>query len=87
MTGQMSWVSKFGGNGELILHLRLTPHQPWKPYSHFIGLKVPDHPIAGGSKGFATCQQLLKAGWTLIPTPQAQHSLIDSNPVDSQNAA
>jgi hypothetical protein len=50
MTGQMCWLSKFGGNGELILHLRLEPYHPWKPYTHFTGLAIPDHPIPGCSR-------------------------------------
>jgi hypothetical protein len=74
MTGQMCWLSKFGGNGELILHLRLEPYHPWKPYTHFTGLAIPDHPIPGGSKGFATSQKLLAAGWTLLSTTEVKAS-------------
>jgi hypothetical protein len=74
MTGQMCWLTKFGGNGELILHLRLEPHQPWKPYALCPGLAVPDYPIPKGSKGWATYQKLFQAGWTLIPTAEGRAS-------------
>ena len=87
MAGQMCWISRFGGDGELILHLRLESHQSWKPYNHFRHLMVPDYPIPRGSKGFATSQKLLNAGWKLIPTAQAQHSLISPTAIDSPNAA
>ncbi|MGI0485180.1 hypothetical protein ACN4EK_07065 [Pantanalinema rosaneae CENA516] len=70
MTGQMCWLRKFGTNGALILHLRLESHQPWRPYTHFAGIAVPDYPIPNGSKGWATYQKLFNAGWILIPTSQ-----------------
>lgn len=72
MTGQMCWLSKFGGNGDLILHLRFEPHQPWKPYTQFAGLAVPDYPIPGASKGFATSQKLLAENWKLLSAEQAK---------------
>jgi hypothetical protein len=75
MAGQMCWLSKFGGNGELILHLRLEPHQPWKPYNQFSGLAVPDYRNPGASKGFATSQKLLAAGWMLLSADQAKSIL------------
>jgi hypothetical protein len=75
MTGQMCWLSKFGGNGELILHLRLDSYQSWKPYTSFAGLTTPDYPIPGGSKGYATSQKLLEAGWTLLSTAQARGAI------------
>ncbi|MCU0534453.1 MAG: hypothetical protein MUD14_11235 [Hydrococcus sp. Prado102] len=71
MSGQLCWIPKFGGNGELSLHLRLEPHQPWKPHTYFPKLCVPDYRIPGGSKGWATSQQLLKAGWQLVSTKEA----------------
>jgi hypothetical protein len=74
MTGQLCWLSKFGSNGQLSLHLRLEPHQPWRAYTAYPGFSIPDYPIAGGSRGWATYQKLLNAGWTLIPTAQAQRS-------------
>ncbi|MBW4470579.1 MAG: hypothetical protein KME45_09260 [Stenomitos rutilans HA7619-LM2] len=71
MVGQMCWLSRFGG-GELILHLRLGLLQPWKPYTQFPHLAVPDYPIAGASKGFATSQKLLSTGWTLLSVTEAK---------------
>lgn len=70
MLGQMCWLSQLGG-GEKILHLRTSPHQPWQSYTAFSTFAVPDYKIPGGSKGWATYQKLLKAGWTLVPTAQA----------------
>lgn len=67
MSGQMCWLARFDGNGELILHLRLDPQHPWKPYTQFPHLTVPDYNIPGASKGFATSQRLLSAGWVLLP--------------------
>lgn len=72
MVRQMCWLAKFGGNGQKILHLRLEANQPWKPYTLFPGLAVPDYPVPGGSKGWATAQKLMQAGWTVIPSDQAQ---------------
>jgi len=71
MTGQMCWLPKFGGDGQLVLHLRLEPYHPWKLYTQFPRLAVPDYRVPGASKGFATSQKLLAAGWTLVPTDQA----------------
>ncbi|NJP09354.1 MAG: hypothetical protein HC866_07605 [Leptolyngbyaceae cyanobacterium RU_5_1] len=72
MSGQLCWLPKFRADGQLILHLRLEPYHPWKPYTNYPGLCVPDYPIPGGSKGWATSQKLLQAGWTIISTKQAQ---------------
>jgi hypothetical protein len=71
MTGQMCWLSAFGADGEKILHLRRSPHDPWLPYTKMVGVAVPDYPIPRGSKGWATYQKLFEAGWVLIPTAQA----------------
>jgi hypothetical protein len=78
MAGQLCWLPKFGGNGQLILHLRLKPYEQWKPYTAFPEFSVPDYPIANGSRGWATNQKLLKAGWTLIPTQEARKSFGNS---------
>lgn len=75
MSGQMCWLSSFGKDGEKILHLRLEPSKPWQPYTAYPMYSVADYKIPGGSKGWATYQKLLKAGWTLIPTAQANHVL------------
>ena len=66
MLGQMCWLSASGSQGQKILHLRTSPNQPWKPYTAYPLLSVPDYNIPGGSKGWATYQKLLKAKWTLI---------------------
>ena len=71
MLGQMCWLSQLGGREEKILHLRTSPNQPWQPYTAFSTYAVPDYNIPGGSKGWATYQKLLKVGWTLVPTAQA----------------
>jgi hypothetical protein len=72
MSGQMCWLASFSSGGKLRLHLRLEPHHPWKPHTAYPGLCVPDYPIPGGSKGWATSQKLLQAGWIIIPTNKAR---------------
>jgi hypothetical protein len=76
MTGELCWIPKFGGNGKLALHLRFESYHPWKLHTAYPGLCVPDYPIPGGSRGWATSQKLLKEGWTAIPTKQAQRSFV-----------
>lgn len=66
--GQMKWMSKLGSDGEKILHLRLQPHDPWKPYTAFPQYLAPDYRIPKGTKGWASYQKLLKEGWELIPS-------------------
>ena len=68
---RMCWLSKSGEDGEKILHLQTAPNQPWRPYTAFSQFTVPDYRIPGGSKGYATYQKLLKAGWTLVPSARA----------------
>ncbi|PSB41507.1 hypothetical protein [Chamaesiphon polymorphus] len=75
MAGQICWIPKFGSKGQLALHLRLEPYHPWKPHTAFPHLCVPDYLIPNGSKGWATCQKLLRAGWTIISTEQARQAL------------
>ncbi len=75
MSDQMCWLS-MGADKEKILHLRREPNQPWKPYTSCPEYAVPDYRVPGGSKGWATYQKLLKAGWTIDPTAQAQESLL-----------
>jgi hypothetical protein len=72
MSGQMSWLAPLGGNEQKILHLRENPLKPWKPYTAFPQYKVPDSRVPGASKGWTTYQKLMKAGWTLIATAEAQ---------------
>uniref|UniRef100_B8HLF2 Uncharacterized protein n=1 Tax=Cyanothece sp. (strain PCC 7425 / ATCC 29141) TaxID=395961 RepID=B8HLF2_CYAP4 len=69
---QMCWLPQAGSDGTKILHLRLDPNQPWKPYTACPGYSVPDYRVPGGSKGWATYQKLLKAGWSLVPSAQAE---------------
>jgi hypothetical protein len=75
MAGQICWLPKFGSNGKLALHLRLEPYHPWKPHTAFPHLCVADYPIPNGSKGWATCQKLLAAGWMVVPTERARESM------------
>jgi hypothetical protein len=77
MTGQLCWIPSFASKGTLTLHLRLNPHQPWKPHTAFPNLCVPDYPIPGGSKGWATSQRLLQSGWTIVPTDRVKVSFRD----------
>lgn len=70
MAGQMCWLSRYGNDGKKILHLRLDSNKPWVPYNLMPKFAVPDYQIPGGSKGWATYQQLLKAGWKLEASPQ-----------------
>jgi hypothetical protein len=71
MYRRMCWLSKSGDNGEKVLHLQTAPNEPWRPYTAFGQYAVPDYEIPGGSKGWATYQKLLKAGWTLIHSARA----------------
>nr|WP_044291231.1 hypothetical protein [Rivularia sp. PCC 7116] len=68
----MCWLSTSGQNKEKILHLQTAPNEPWRPYTAFRQIAVPDYKIPGGSKGWATYQKLLKAGWTLVPSARAK---------------
>jgi hypothetical protein len=86
MSKQLCWLPKFGLNGQLVLHLRMERHQPWEPYTAYPQLSVPDLRIPGGSKGWATSQKLLRAGWTLISTEQARRSSVDNSHDNSQAA-
>lgn len=80
MVGQMCWLPTVGTNGAKILHLRTASHEHWLPYTRFPQFAVPDYREPGGSKGWATYQKLLKAGWTLIPSAQGyQVSTVNKN--------
>jgi hypothetical protein len=72
MAGQLCWLPKFGGDGQLVLHLRKEHHHAWKPYTHFPEFTVPDYPIPKGTKGWATSQRLLQLGWAIVPTAKAR---------------
>lgn len=71
MFGQMCWLSKLGDDGEKILHLRTKLSDPWLPYTALLAFSISDYKVPHGSKGWATYQKLMKAGWTLVPTAQA----------------
>jgi hypothetical protein len=72
MLKQMCWLPSLGSNGTKILHLRTNPHETWRTYNTFPEYAVPDYPIPGGSKGWATFQKLKLAGWHLVPSDQAR---------------
>jgi hypothetical protein len=74
MSKEMSWLPIRGKDGDAALHLRTASHQPWKVYTSYPEYSVPDYPISGGSKGFATFQQLRLRGWNLIPSYRAAKS-------------
>jgi hypothetical protein len=77
MAGQLCWIPTFASKGTLSLHLRLEPNHPWKPHTAFPNLCVPDYPVPRGSKGWATSQRLLQAGWEIFPTANARISFRD----------
>lgn len=68
MLREMCWLAPIGSNGAKILHLRMASNDPWKPYTAFPQFAVPDYQVPGGSKGWATYQKLMKAGWRLLPS-------------------
>jgi hypothetical protein len=71
MHRQMCWLSKSGEDSEKILYLQVEASKGWRPYTAYPQFAVPDYRIPGGSKGWATYQKLLKAGWTLVPSARA----------------
>ena len=72
MAGQMCWLSRHGDDGEKILYLQTQIDRSWRPYTAFPQFAVPDYRVPGGSKGWATYQKLMKAGWTLVPSARAK---------------
>ncbi|MCC5636063.1 hypothetical protein LC593_09375 [Nostoc sp. CHAB 5844] len=70
MHRQMCWLSN-SGDSEKILYLQVEANKSWRPYTAYPQFAVPDYQIPGGSKGWATYQKLLKAGWTLVPSARA----------------
>lgn len=68
MSGQMCWLSVNQSNGENILYLRTNSSEDWQPYKAFPQYAVPDYDIPGGSRGWATYQKLVRAGWKLVPS-------------------
>lgn len=78
MLKEMCWLDPLGSNAAKILHLRTAPNSPWRPYTAFPEYIAPDYQIPGGSKGWATYQKLLKAGWTLVPSTDANIIVLNS---------
>lgn len=70
----MSWIDPSCGNGEKILHLRLTKGDRWMPYTapQFSQLRQGQADVAfmgvRPSKGFRLAQHLLSQGWTYVPS-------------------
>jgi hypothetical protein len=79
MSRQMCWLLKSDNNPEMALHLRTAPNEPWRLYTTFPQYAVPDYRMANGSKGWATYQKLIKAGWTLVPTARASEFTVTEN--------
>jgi hypothetical protein len=77
MVRQMCWLALAGTNSEKVLHLRMEPNQPWRPYTAFPQFMVSDYQIPGGSKGWATYQKLRNAGWRLEPSTQIQTATVE----------
>lgn len=77
-TNYMAWFS-LSENGNKILYLNKAG-QGWKPYTHsdFARVIALDYKIAGGSKGFATFQKLLKCGWVAVNEEVVKASLKNS---------
>jgi hypothetical protein len=72
---EMCWLDPNNGNGEKVLHLRLTKGDRWLPYtapqfSHLRQGRV-DGVFMGvrPSKGFRLAQYLLSQGWEYVPSP------------------
>ena len=66
---EMCWLpSPIAGEG-LILYLKPAGRM-WRPYNTYREFAVPDYPIPGGSKGWATYQKLTRSHGVLLPTPR-----------------
>jgi hypothetical protein len=88
MAGQMCWLPRRGTDGEKILYLRLTSNAAWLPYTAHPHLSVPDYrDIPNGSKGWATCQKLIKAGWNLLPSPKSYETSFVYNSISDRIAS
>lgn len=62
-SGQMTW-SPNGGPSEGVLHLRLNPFDPWKPYTEFPEHSKPDLPST--SEGYSTFIALIQHKWEYV---------------------
>ena len=65
MIQQMCWLPISKTDETKMLHLRVDSSQTWQPYTAFPEYAIPDHPVPGSSKGYATYQQLRGKGWLL----------------------
>lgn len=72
LMGKMAWLSSTVGDGTKILFLQPDPTRPFRPYTAFPHLKVPDYRIEGGSRGWATYQKLFKLGWELVASDKVK---------------
>ncbi|MDX2239391.1 MAG: hypothetical protein NW224_01795 [Leptolyngbyaceae cyanobacterium bins.302] len=77
MLNEMCWLSPLGSNNAKILHLRTAPNEPWRPYTAFPQYAAPDYDMPGGSKGWATYQKLMRAGWKLAPSSDINSVISD----------
>ena len=84
MTRRMCWLSNSGANREKILYLQLATTEPWRPYTAFPQYAVPDYPVPGGSRGWATYQKLMQAGWQLVSSAWAQEFAITDLEVEAR---
>ena len=66
MIQQMCWLPISKTDETKMLYLRVDSNQTWQPYTAFPEYAIPDHPVPGSSKGYATYQQLRHQGWLLI---------------------
>ena len=73
-TKEMAWLEPRSANlstpieGDRILHLGIYENgkRIWKPYWDFPQFAIIPESIPGASRGMATMQKLLTAGWTLV---------------------
>jgi len=97
----MCWLPKLNGNGEKILHLRLSQGDRWLPYTDpkFSRYRQIDpvlkSPLPGGkdipmSKGMEAARILLNQGWVYIKSEEAQSSnpqtIAKIDPLSMENA-
>lgn len=86
MLKQMCWLSVDGPNTDKILHLRTHPSQPWQPYTAFREHAAPDYKVPNGSKGWATYQKLLRLGWSLVASAEAEQESLLTQKLGSPKA-